>query len=75
MTWLGLQAPPEAVLLPVACGVAGENRTRVTTRVIRPAPLGKGGFLLPMGIPLVGKELALVEQKVLLGRNSVVSKR
>lgn len=37
-------------------------------RVTRPAPLGKGGVLLPMEIPLVSKELALVEQKVLLGR-------
>lgn len=42
-------------------------------RVTRPAPLGKGGFLLLMGIPLVSEELALVEQKVFLGRSSVVS--
>lgn len=44
-------------------------------RVTRPAPLGKGGFLLFMGVPLVSEELALVEQKVFLGRSSVVSKR
>lgn len=42
-------------------------------RVTRPAPLGKRGFLLLMGIPLVSEELALVEQKVFLGRSSVVS--
>jgi len=68
VAWLVLQAPPEAVLLPVACGVAGEDRTGVAARITRPAPLGKRGCLLLMGIPLVRKELALVCERSSLER-------
>lgn len=54
--------------------VAWQEGTRILVTVARPAPLGTKGFLCPPGVALLREELTLVEQKVLLGRSSVVSK-